>query len=206
LIPPLLAAALALVPAASHSSVSVAELLVKLDGASHAITTLSGEFTQHNKLKLFKKEIVSQGRILFRRPGQIRWEYLTPDPSKMILDGDTATISTPGATPQVFNLAKDPAMRTIFDQILLWIAPQAIQTAAATYDLSTTDDKLGPTLVLTPKPESPVARAFHRIELTVERRSYLMKRLRLVEKNGDEKEILFTKLKPNAPLLPDAFK
>ena len=39
----------------------------------------------------------------------------------LVLDGNKATLATPGAAPQVFDLDKDATMRAIFDQLLVWL-------------------------------------------------------------------------------------
>ena len=97
---------------------SVDELTQRLEASSKDLRSLSGEFTQRNKLKLFKQELRSKGRFSFEKPRKIRWEYLEPDPSTLVLDGDKATLSTPGAAPQTFDLTKDATMRAVFDQLL----------------------------------------------------------------------------------------
>ena len=63
-------------------------LLARLDVAAKGVTSLSGEFTQKNKIKIFKQEVRSKGKFYFERPRRIRWEYLEPDPSTLVLDGD----------------------------------------------------------------------------------------------------------------------
>jgi chaperone LolA len=175
------------------------ELPARLEAASKDLTTLSGDFTQRNKLKLFKQELKSRGRFYFQRPRRIRWEYLDPDPSTLILDGNVATLRTPGAAPQTFDLAKDATMRAVFDQLVTWLGGQQ---ANNDYDIVARDS----TLVLTPKPTSPVAKAFSRIELRVDPKTLLMRSILLTEKNGDEKEITFTKVTRNAALPKDAFQ
>jgi outer membrane lipoprotein carrier protein len=185
---------------------NVSQLLADLEAASRDVKTLSAEFTQRNHLRLFKQELRSQGRLYFRRPRQIRWEYLSPDPSLLILDGDKATLTTPGAAPQVFDLTRDATMRMVFDQLLLWLGSRSLRDAEAQYELSAQGTATAPTLVLQPKAGSPVARAFTRIELRVDGKAHLLRGLLLVEKNGDEKEITFTKLERNAALPTDAFR
>ncbi len=182
---------------------SVDELTAKLEASSKDVTSLSGEFTQRNKLKLFKQELRSKGRLYFQRPRKIRWEYLDPDPSTLVLDGERATLRTPGAAPQSFDLTKDATMRMVFDQLLTWLGPGSMTQARADYDLSVA---AGPILVLVPKAGSPIAKAFSRIELRLDAKTLLMKSILLTEKNGDEKEITFTKLTRNGPLPADAFQ
>jgi len=169
-------------------------LLAKLDTAQKRITKLDGEFTQRNRLKLFKQELRSTGKLTFKAPRYIRWEYLDPDPSVLLLDGNTATLTTPGAAPKVFDLARDATMRTIFDQLLMFIGPGSLGRARADYALATTGSDAAPVLVLTPLAASPVAKAFQKIELRLDPKSWLLRSLLLIEKSGDEKEIVFTRL------------
>jgi outer membrane lipoprotein carrier protein len=201
---------LALVLLASAASAapppSVDTLLAELSASAQKATTLSGEFTQKNRLKLFKQELSSKGRLFFQAPRRIRWEYLSPDPSVMVLDADRATLRTPGAAPQVFDLAHDATMRAVFDQLLMWLQPGGLDHARADYDLSTAGSGGEPILVLVPKASSAVAKAFSRIELRVDGKSHLLRGIKLTEKNGDEKQIEFGKLERNATLPKDAFQ
>lgn len=184
----------------------LADVVKKVDAAKAGVETLSGEFTQKNRVKLFKQELTSKGRLYFKKPRQIRWEYTSPDASVMILDGNKATLTTPGAAPQVFDLDKDATMRAIFDQLLTWLGPGSLAAARDDYELATAGTAAAPALTLTPKLASPVGKAFARIELRLDAKTWLMKSILLVEKNGDEKEIDFSKLARNVKLPADAFK
>jgi outer membrane lipoprotein carrier protein len=184
----------------------LADVVAKVDKAKAGVETLAGEFTQKNRVKLFKQELSSKGRLYFKKPRQIRWEYTAPDPSVLILDGNKATMTMPGAAPQVFDLDKDATMRAIFDQLLTWLGPGSLAAARDDYELSTGGTAAAPVLVLTPKLASTIGKAFARIELRLDAKTWLMKSILLVEKNGDEKEIDFAKLARNGKLPADAFK
>jgi outer membrane lipoprotein-sorting protein len=202
-----LAVVVALAPAMVRAEApALGELVHKVDAQKAGVETLAGEFTQKNRVKLFKQELSSKGRLYFKKPRQIRWEYLAPDPSVMILDGNKAMLRTPGAAPQVFDLEKDATMRAIFDQLLTWLGPGSLAAAKSEYELSAGGSAAAPSLTLTPKATSPVSRAFARIELRLDPKTWLMKSILLVEKNGDEKEIDFVRLTRNARLPPDAFR
>jgi len=200
------AVALLLPALAGADAPAVGDLVKKVDAAKAGVETLSGEFTQRNRVKLFKHELTSKGRLFFRKPRQIRWEYISPDPSVMILDGQKAMLTTPGAAPQVFDLDKDATMRAVFDQLLTWLGPGSLAAVRNDYELSAGGTATAPALTLTPKPASAIGRAFLRIELRLDPKSWLLKSILLVEKNGDEKEITFTKLARNAALPADAFR
>jgi outer membrane lipoprotein carrier protein len=199
--------ATALLPGrAARADVKVDDVLAKIDGAKASVESLAGEFTQKNKVKLFKQELTAQGKLYFKRPRQIRWEYTTPDPSTLILDGNRATLTTPGAAAQQFDLDKDATMRAIFDQLLTWLGPGSLAQARTEYEIGAGGTAAAPVVVLTPKPDRPVARAFARVELRVDGKSGLLRTIALVEKNGDQKEITFTRLQKNVALPADAFK
>lgn len=193
-------------PARAAPAPSLQVLLSRLVQASQTVHTLSGEFTQRNRIKLFKQELTSSGRIYFEAPRRIRWEYLAPDPSVLVLDGNTATLTTPGAAPQVFDLGHDPTMAAVFDQLLLWLGPGSLAGAQTTYQMQVSGTAAEPILTLEPKPGSTVAKAFRHIELRLDGQSWLLRSILLIEKNGDEKEITFTRLRKNVPLPKDAFR
>ena len=184
---------------------TVDALLARLDAQARTVTTMAGEFTQKNRVKIFKQEMRQSGRFYLERPRRIRWEYVSPDPSLLILDGDAATLRTPGAAPQVFDLKRDAVMRTVFDQLLLWLGGGGLERAKGDYDLAAGGTAEAPSLTLTPKTGSPIAKAFARIELSFDR-SLSLRRILLREPSGDEKEVEFVKLTRNAKLPKDAFR
>lgn len=180
-------------------------LLDRIDAAAKETRTLKAEFSQKNRMKLFRQELVQKGRLYFRAPRQIRWEYTAPDPSVLVLDGQKATMRTPGAAPQVFDLERDATLRAVFDQLLTFVGGGSIAGARAGYSLETGGTAQRPTLVLVPRPEGPIAKAFTRIELTFDDHTQV-RAIRLVEKNGDEKTIDFQRLERNGTLPRDAFQ
>lgn len=189
--------------ASPSPSPSTDQVLSQVEESSKNVSTLAGEFTQKNRIKLFKQVLTSTGKLYFRAPRQIRWEYREPDPSTLVLDGQKATLVTPGAAPKVFDLEHDATLRAIFDQLLLWLGPGSLAQARADYEVAAGGSAAAPSLALTPKPTSPVAKAFQKIELHLDGKSWLLRSILLIEKNGDEKEIIFTRLQRNAKI-PDA--
>jgi outer membrane lipoprotein-sorting protein len=191
--------------AGSAGALEVDPLLGRLDRAASQVRTLSGEFTQKSRIKLFKQELSSTGRMAFERPRRVRWEYLRPDASTLILDGDQATLRAEGGPPQTFDLAKDAAMRAVFDQLTLWLGGGGLAGARASYDVAAAGSEAEPVLVLSPKPGTAAAKTFARIELRFDRR-LLLRSILLREVSGDEKEITFTKMERDVKLPPDEFK
>jgi len=85
--------------------------------------SLVGEFTQRKRLSLFRDEVRSTGRLKFRRPGKLRWEYLTPDPSVIILDGAKVTVTAPGQKPVTYDLGREPGLKALLERLLAALGP-----------------------------------------------------------------------------------
>lgn len=207
-------------PATAQPAKSADELMAQIDRAQKDLRSLSADFVQLSRVKLFRQELRSEGRLLYDKgdsasaaasagspkvPARLRWEYLRPDPSTVLLDGDQATLRMGTLPPQVFDTGKDPKLRAIFSQLRLWLGQGELVSAKGQYDISLGGKPGQPALVMVPHADSPLAATFARIELAVEGRSLLLLRLLLVEKSGDEKEILFSKIQRNPRLDASVF-
>lgn len=187
---------------------TVEQLVARIDTQQKDLRSLRGEFVQHTRVKLFRQQISSEGRMLYVRgtPSKLRWEYLRPDASTLTMIGDVATLRMGTRAPQVFDTAKDPTLRAVFTQLKLWLGQGALAEAQGEYAMSTAGTPDRPALVLVPKPSSVLAKTFSRIELHIDGRTALLARLLLVEQSGDEKEIVFNKIQRNVDIAPSQFE
>jgi outer membrane lipoprotein-sorting protein len=183
-------------------------LITRVDAAQKDLRTLRAEFVQKNRVRLFRQEMVSRGRLLYQRgePTRLRWEYTAPDPSSLLVVGQRAYLQMPGRPAQVFDTGTDSTLRAIISQLELWLGSRSLRSAQKDYDLQLGGGRGTPALLLTPRPGSPLAKAFSRIELRFDERTALLRGLLLSERGGDEKEITFTRLERNVPLPEAAFQ
>ncbi len=189
----------------------VAQLIDRLDGTQKDLRTLSAEFVQHNHIKLFKQELITSGKFVFERGqretlSRLRWDYLAPDPSTLLLTGKQAFLKLPGRPTQVFDTEKDPTVHAIFDELELWLGNGSLRRAQADYGISSAGTGAAPRLLLVPRVGAPLGKAFSRVELRLDGANLLLKSLLLLERNGDEKEIVFSHMERNLALPRDAFQ
>lgn len=201
----ILVVGLVVVAAPAWGKDDTAALLRRLEASAASVRTLAGSFEQRSRMKLFKQEVRSSGRFAFAHPRRIRWEYVEPDPSTLTVDGERVVLRSPGAPSQTFDLARDQTMRPIFDQLFLWLGSGSFEAARSDYQMIAGGSGEAPTLTLTPKAGSPVARFVARVELQFDR-SLLLRRILLLERSGDEKEIRFSKVERNASLPEGAWR
>ena len=195
-------------PVQAASLPSPIELMTKVDAAQKDLRSLRADFVQHNRVKLFRQQISSEGRLQYQKgdPARLRWEYLKPDPSTMLLVGDKVQLKMGTRPPQVIDTGKDPMLRAIFTQLRLWLGQGSLREAESEYEISVAGSVDQPALVLVPKAQSPLQRVFSRIELHLDGKTMLLRRLMMVEQSGDEKEIIFGKLDRNIEISASQFQ
>ena len=57
----------------------------------------SAEFDQTYTYKVYKRKKESKGRVYFKKPGKMRWEYSSPEPKVFVGDGTTLWVYDPAA-------------------------------------------------------------------------------------------------------------
>jgi len=185
---------------ASRGLPTVAELIEKVEKARAGQETLVGDFAQRKRLSLFRDEVRSTGRLQFRRPSKLRWEYLTPDPSVVILDGQKVTIKAPGQKPTTYDLARQPGLRALLERLLAALGPASLQAATQDFDLKVT----GPaTLLLVPRGD--LARHLVSMEMRFDA-TWQVAGFALREKNGDLTDVAFSGLRRNVKIDDAAFR
>ena len=67
------------------------QIIRKMSAAAAAIRTVESNFTQTRHTKMLKKELVSQGRMSCQLPDKLRWEYISPRASTIVLGDEAPT-------------------------------------------------------------------------------------------------------------------
>ena len=60
-----------------------------------AVTDLSARFVQTAHIASLGRDEVAEGRVWFKRPGRMRWEYRTPEPRVITMDDGTLRLYSP---------------------------------------------------------------------------------------------------------------
>ena len=85
--------------ALAAQGLSEQKIIEKMTSAAEAIKTVRCNFTQTKHSKLFKEAVVSQGKMSYSRPDKLRWEYLSPEPFTLVVDGDSLTMLDAAGKP-----------------------------------------------------------------------------------------------------------
>lgn len=123
---------LLLVPTAARADEAAARKLAELQDGLSDISAISGNFIQRKQFDFLNEPVLSRGRFHFSRPDYLRWEYLEPAPSGLIIDGGRVRAwSGPPDKKEAQPEAMAEAAKMVAGQVMMWMKldPKAIEAA-----------------------------------------------------------------------------
>ncbi len=154
--------------------------LAEIQAASDQVRSFSSEFVQERRLALFAEPIFFKGSLTVVRPDRLRWEFTAPVPSVLIFNGERGIRCNDKAPPVHFDLGADPIMKTVAEQLWLWLGGDYSRLKAS-YDLA----KSGPSaLRITPK-EQRVSEYISAITITFHETSRQPEKVEIADPGGD---------------------
>ena len=172
----------------ASSAISHETVLEKLETRYNA-ADFSAEFFQESVLKALDIMDTASGKVWFKHPGMMRWEYKTPENYAIISDGKTLWIYRPednqvviGDAMTYFSNGKGASFLSNFSRV----------QDAYTVSLSTPPEASQYTLKLVPEQKQLDLSA---IFLNIDKASLDIKSVRTLNDYGDETRIEFNDLK-----------
>lgn len=159
----------------------------------------TARFQQVYTYRAFKRSQTSTGKVVFKKPALMRWDYQTPSPKSFVLAGDKVYAHDPEAkTLTKASIAQNQLSASV---TFLWgqgkLADEfSIQEVAC-------KNCLGLLLELTPRKPDP---RFRQIRLEVDPKTAQVLRSVVVDPDGSENAISFLDLKTNTGVTEQHFK
>ncbi len=108
-------------PVFASKSEELSSFLAEIQAASDQVRSFSSDFVQERRLALFTEPVIFHGSLTVVRPDRLRWEFTSPVPSVLIFRGEKGIRCNDKAPPAHFDLGTDPIMRTVAEQLWLWL-------------------------------------------------------------------------------------
>jgi outer membrane lipoprotein carrier protein len=175
---------------------------VKLE--QRGLETLEAQFVQRQESSMLVAPEVSRGEFSYAAPDRVRWEYLSPNPISVVIDGTemttwyrdlgkAETIKVGRYSNQVFKyLGASGSLETLIDYFRVSVSFPS--RAGEPY-----------TVNLVPRYER-IARRLDSMTLWLDPRRYLPVRLKYVAADGDLTEYTFRDFKVNAGIPAERFE
>lgn len=97
------------------------DLLKRIEAAHKEHKDFQGSFEQEKYLPLFDDKINSTGKFAFKKPDHVRWEYLKPHESILVVTGESGKkwSKATGRTENI-KLADDRGLDAVVKQLFTW--------------------------------------------------------------------------------------
>ncbi len=181
------------------ATLSPAELAAKLQATYEKTTSFGADFKQSTTLMMTGRSRKGTGHLIIKKPGRMRWDYLTPDKQVLLCDGEKMYMYFAKNQQMMVSDAKAYLQSDVTygfftgtGNILRDFTPGKLADIAA-------GDKYG--FKLTPKIDHPQVEYIN-IWL---RDDFLVKRLQIIDHFGSVTDISLSNLEINKAVSDDLF-
>lgn len=185
-----------LIPALSFAE-DAAEVISRLQKKYESISSLKADFSQEVASKGMPSQ-KSEGRVWFKKPGKMRWEYQKPSKDLIVSDGETIWLYQPDLNQVIEKSAASTASAMATD-FLSGIGDIEKDFAVALSGSEGTDYLL----TLTPRDEQPGMR---KLLLAIDKETYTVRKTVITDHFGNETSVTFRNLKTNPSLKDSLFR
>lgn len=170
------------------------DVIAKINQTSASIETMAADFTQTKNLSLLNDKMVSEGKIYYKRPDKLRWEYTSPYDYLFIFNGTKVYVGNKSRKDVI-----DTSSNKIFKEVARIMMSTVTGTALSnTTDFTITVDDSGNLWKVTLVPKKKELRnMFSKVVLSFNKANYQVSEIDIFEKNNDRTNIKFRNLKVN---------
>jgi outer membrane lipoprotein carrier protein len=177
-------------------------LLERIKWEQKRLESLEAEFVQEKTSEFLARPEVSHGTFSYQRPDRVRWDYRSPKPIALVLDGDEMV-----TWYRDLGRAERAHVGRVSTQVFRYLsASGSLESLLGYFTVTFTTPAAGEPWRLELKPRYPrIARRVSGMTLWVDRRLYLPVRVVFVEPNGDETRYRLENVRPNVPIPKERF-
>lgn len=189
---------LLLLPAAAPAEQTSVAVVGRLQATYEATSDLRAAFRQVYTFKVNGMKRTSTGRVFLKKPGRMRWDYLSPNARHFISDGATVWLYTPDDA-QVFVQPLEDSDLTAAVRFLLG---EGNLDAAFTHSLLPADAAGALRLELIPKGGTGL---YRKVVLSLDPKSYRVVASEVTDPVGNVNRLEFSDLEANLGLPDEGF-
>jgi outer membrane lipoprotein carrier protein len=163
--------------------------------------TFSADFTQKYTIKAYNRTKDSRGKVVFEKPGKMSWRY-TSNGNRVVADGKTLKVYE-DENKQMYEQPIDQSQYPAALAFLVGGGSLERSFSLSTLDPGRANFAGGQVLVGEPKEPTP---AYQKILLYVDDKTSQVRRVMLIDAQGNRNTFTFDNPQVNKKPLPDEFK
>lgn len=178
------------------------EIIDKITSASNAMKTMRCDFTQVQELSFMDDKVTSEGKMYYKQPNKIRWEYSKPiayvfamDGKNIFMDAGNSQTTVPAGSSKLFSSLSDIIIGGVSGVGLIDSPDFTSQFAVGANDYRVT---------LTPL-KKEVKDRFDQIQLFINKSDSRIQKVELAQKGGDKTLISLQNIQTNTTVNDEIF-
>jgi outer membrane lipoprotein-sorting protein len=178
------------------------EIIEKITQASNAMKTMQCVFTQEKELSFMNDKVVWEGKMFYKQPNKIRWEYTKPIAFIFAMDGKNILMDT-GNNQTTVRANSSKLFSSMSDIIIGGVSGAGLIDSpdfTAQFVVGNNDYRI----TLTPL-KKEVKDLYDQIQLFVNKSDSRIQHVELVEKGGDKTLILLKNMQTNTTINDEIF-
>lgn len=170
-----------------------------LDAMAASTTSIKANFKQKKYLSILANEIESDGKIQFKKPNLLKWEYTVPYQYSLILNGKELIINDQGKENS-FDIASSQSFKQINELIVNSVQGNILDEER--FEISYLEGKEHYLAKLKPR-DAQMKKFLEQIDVYFNRHNFTVSQIRLIEPEDDYTHIAFQDMELNRAI-PDA--
>lgn len=170
-----------------------------LEAMAASTSSIKASFRQQKYLSILASEIESDGKIQFKKPNLLKWEYTVPYQYSLILNGKELIINDQGKENS-FDINSSQSFQQINELIVNSVQGNILDEAR--FEITYLESKAHYMAQLKPK-ETQMKKFLKQIDVYFNRDNFTVSQIRLIEPEDDYTHIAFHEMKLNEAI-PDA--
>jgi outer membrane lipoprotein carrier protein len=178
------------------------ELIKNITAASEQLKTLRADFVQRQTISILADELLSEGKLLFKQPDKLCWEYVKPYQYRFVINGNK--VMTVSETNQnIIDANGNKMFNEISKIIISGINGSGIfddNRFTSKFNVGTSDYQVE----LTPR-QRDLRQMFNSITITFNRKDYSVNTVEIKQVSGDITHITMKNKQINSELSDEIF-
>lgn len=192
---------IALLPAAAMAQTKNEQQIIQtINKASAGLKSMECDFVQTKHLKMLNDKMVANGKMYYKQPDKLHWEYTSPYKYTFILNDNKVVLKKNGRN-DVIDINQNKMFREIARLIMNTVVGKSLGDGK-TFKASVKETPSEWTVTLVPQ-KKEMKQMWTTIVLTFSRSQQMISKVRMCEKNGDYTLIEMKNVKMNK-LVSDA--
>ena len=177
-------------------------MMAAIDKAHQQLTAFSAHFTQVKSSSMFTDKVTQKGKINYKSPKMLRWEYTSPKPLTIIFNnGKTLLKNSKGTTSNPNRMLSEMG-----NLIINTLNGQMLQNNPNFTAKYYKDNTTGAVTVQLKPLNKKISTYYKSISIILNSKTLLADKVILDETNGDSTTITFTDKQTNITLSDSLFK